>query len=767
MLRLAVAALCCTAWSARSVPPCALSVDPVAGTDDAAQRAAGAPWRTLLAARDAVRALPRPLPPGGVAVCVAAGLYSEALVLEGARDSGDAPDRRVTWLGVAAPAAAATAAAAASSWPRAELTAGVRVEFSPGAGGVWWASLPALGVTDFGSWQPHGFLLKGGCPEAPLELFSDGEAPGGPNARGFGQPMVVARWPNVAQPSEPYSEWTAEGSWARAQFVDRALELQDSALFAPAGAPLASWGASIASGSVYYAGFPFWDWADASVPVRAFNASSRLLSLAPGLLPQNVSYSSKFFVQNAREALDAPGEYWADPTAGLLHYIPPAGAATAPLVGWVSNATANASLVTLRGVAHVALANLTASFARGTGVVVSDSTDVLLLNLTVRGMGAGGIAVTNSNGTVVAGATVVGSGGVAVDTWGGGNRATLAPSGIAVVDSTVRHFGRRCLSYQGGISVGSVGGVVAHNDVSGGPHVGARTVTNDGLFEFNVVHDTVLAACDMAAFYAGANDWSVWNTTIRHNFFYRNGHAAAGCNDQSGNDVGDVYLDEAQSGVAVGGNVHFSPVPPYNFSYLARARVTHAHIVNGGSHVAASNSLVVDANISFYQSVSGLGRSFASVCNPAGSCLAGMHAMRWSTGVYAARYPALAALAGACDVAPAGCAADARCPAAPFGGAFAASANVNVSVLTVLAQNASVFDPAHFNFTFLWAGMDPRFAAGSPEAARAALNFQLADDSPVYAAIPGFRRIPMECMGPWACSGGAPAAYPRAATLLL
>ena len=62
--------------------------------------------------------------------------------------------------------------------------------------------------------------------------------------------------------------------------------------------------------------------------------------------------------------------------------------------------------------------------------------------------------------------------------------------------------------------------------------------------------------------------------------------------------------------------------------------------------------------------------------------------------------------------------------------------------------------------------MDPRFAAGSPAAARAALNFQLAEDSPVYAAIPGFRRIPMECMGPWACSG-APAAYPRAATLAL
>jgi hypothetical protein len=439
---------------------------------------------------------------------------------------------------------------------------------------------------------------------------------------------------------------------------------------------------------------------------------------------------------------------------------------TAPLVGWVSNATANASLISLTAVAHVTLANLAVSFARGSGVIVSASSDVVLLNLTVLGMGVGGISVSESNDTVVAGATVTGSGGAAVDMWGGGDRAALASSGVVVVDSTVRHFGRRCLSYNAGISVGSVGGVVAHNDVSGGPHVGARTVTNDGLFELNVVHDTVLAACDMAAYYAGASDYSVWNATIRNNFFYRNGFAAAGCNDQSGRDVADIYFDEAQSGVTASGNVHFSPVPPYNFSYLAHGRVTYAHIFNGGSHVTASNSLVVDANVSFFQSVTALGRYFSTACDPAGSHLLGMHAMRWNEGVFAARYPELAALQGACDATAAACAADKSCPAAPFAVAFASSVNVNVSTLTLLGQNASVFDPANFNFSSLWQGSDPGFAAGSPAAARAALNFQLAADSPVYAAIPGFRRIPMECFGPFACSS-EPAAYPRAANMAL
>ena len=259
----------------------------------------------------------------------------------------------------------------------------------------------------------------------------------------------------------------------------------------------------------------------------------------------------------------------------------------------------------------------------------------------------------------------------------------------------------------------------------------------------------------------------MWNTTIRYNLFYRNGFAAAGCNDQSGHDVADIYLDEGQSGVTVSSNVHFSPVPPHNFSYLAHAREVYAHVFNGGSHVSVTNSLILDANVSFFQSCSALNpRVFSSACDPAGSRLTGMRAMHWNEGVYAAHYPELAALQGACDATPAACAADDSCPAAPFSNTFASCASVNVSILTQLGENATVFNPSNFNFTGLWQGMDPKFAAGSPAAARATLNFQLADDSPVYAAIPGFRRIPMECFGPYACSG-EPAAYPRAATIAL
>jgi len=89
---------------------------------------------------------------------------------------------------------------------------------------------------------------------------------------------------------------------------------------------------------------------------------------------------------------------------------------------------------------------------------------------------------------------------------------------------------------------------------------------------------------------------------------------------------------------------------------------------------------------------------------------------------------------------------------------------VNVTQPVVLAENASVFDPSNFNISGQWTGLDPGFAAGSPAAARASMDFQLAADSPVYAALPRFQRIPTECMGPYACPN-LTVPYPRAFTL--
>lgn len=466
-----------------------------------------------------------------------------------------------------------------------------------------------------------------------------------------------------------------------------------------------------------------------------------------------------------REALDAPFEYWVDATPpATLYFIPP-NSTTGPLFAWVSNATASAEpLLSVSDTSHLSIVDITVSFTRGNAVSISNSHDITLLNVSVIGVGGSAISISESNSTTVAGASVSHSGGAGIGSYGGGSRKSLVSSGVVVVDSTVVHVGRRCLSYNGGITLDSIGAVAAFNAISGAPHIGTNVATNDGLFEYNVVTDTVLASCDMGGFYSGAGDWSVWNTTIRYSAFYRNGYSGVGCNQQSGNDLGDIYFDEKQSGLAIYGNVHWAPNPPHVFSYLSKARKTYSHIINGGRQALVSNSIIVDANISYFNSEDGVGGDYYHACAPNGTYISGMRAMSWNTGVYAARYPALAALQAACDSGPAACAVDATCPAAPYGCTVSDMVVVNVTQPVFLGENSSVFDPANFNISGQWAGLDPGFEAGSLAAARASLNFQLAADSPVYAALPGFERIPTECMGPYACPNLS-VPYPRAASL--
>jgi hypothetical protein len=132
-----------------------------------------------------------------------------------------------------------------------------------------------------------------------------------------------------------------------------------------------------------------------------------------------------------------------------------------------------------------------------------------------------------------------------------------------------------------------------------------------------------------------------------------------------------------------------------------------------------------------------------------------LRAVDWRGGIYAERYPALAALH---DFWPAGgaaaCALDRACGPAPFG--YELSTNVIVGAAGLFTGPPAALDnPASFNFTNNWLTDDPGFVSSD---ARAALDFQLRDDSPAFAR--GFVKIPMDCFGPGRRCPGEPARYP-------
>jgi len=158
-----------------------------------------APFATLERGRDAIRALKSGsgLPAGGAVIWLRDGLYPRSATFELTdQDSGD--DVHPIWYasypgetarlvgGVRLPASAFAAVTSSDpAWSRFDAAARASIVV---------ASLPANGVTDYGTLKPRGFSPP---LNAALELMIDGE------------PMPLARWPD-ADASDPAFDPLAE-----------------------------------------------------------------------------------------------------------------------------------------------------------------------------------------------------------------------------------------------------------------------------------------------------------------------------------------------------------------------------------------------------------------------------------------------------------------------------------------------------------------------------------------------------------------------------
>ncbi|MBI2298103.1 MAG: right-handed parallel beta-helix repeat-containing protein [Armatimonadetes bacterium] len=68
--------------------------------------------------------------------------------------------------------------------------------------------------------------------------------------------------------------------------------------------------------------FIAWGWVNAIVPVRRIDEAQRRIEFADPGAAQDVRMGNRFFLENVREALDAPGEWYLDKQAGELLYLP-------------------------------------------------------------------------------------------------------------------------------------------------------------------------------------------------------------------------------------------------------------------------------------------------------------------------------------------------------------------------------------------------------------------------------------------------------------
>lgn len=531
---------------------------------------------------------------------------------------------------------------------------------APARGNVLQTDLAPADVPDFGEVASAGNRL---------ELFYND------------QPMTLARWPNEGfiriakvtggQPFKVHGitgdrvgRFTYEGNRPRRWQTEDDLWLH---------------------------GYWFWDWSDAFQKVIKVDPVAREITLASPFHNYGYRKGQRFYAINVLAELDTPGEWYLDRARRVLYFWPPS-----PIDNGRAVVSVLDHLLVLENVSWVTFRGITFEATRSAAVMVNEGRHNELVGCTLRNTGGWGARLSGT-GHAVIGCDIyrTAAGGIALR---GGDRNTLTPGALTVLNSHIHDFGRVYRTYRPAVQVQGVGQRVAHNRIHDGPHNAIQLSGNDHTIEFNEIYDVCYETGDVGAFYMG-RDWTERGTIIRHNFFHHiQGPGLHGAMA--------VYLDDAASGVQVLGNVFY--------------RAGRAAFIGGGRDNHVENNIFVECAPAVHMDARGLGWMRYHVEGD-GTLPTRLKQVPYRSPPWSLRYPRLLDLPG-------------DNPGAPTGNVIARNVNHG--------GRWSAIEDAARQGVLLKDNLldeDPRFVDADN------MNFQLRDDSPAYKL--GFVRIPFDRIG--------------------
>jgi len=130
----------------------------------------------------------------------------------------------------------------------------------------------------------------------------------------------------------------------------------------------------------------------------------------------------------------------------------------------------------------------------------------------------------------------------------GGDRKTLTPAGNFIENCDIHDFNRWNKTYCAGITLYGVGNIIRNCYIHEAPHQGIAIFGNEHLIEMNELAHLVMDVHDNGAIYIGRNP-SERGNVIRHNFFKEMG--------QEGFKNCGIHLDDLACGTLVEGNVFY------------------------------------------------------------------------------------------------------------------------------------------------------------------------------------------------------------------
>ncbi len=320
---------------------------------------------------------------------------------------------------------------------------------------VFQAPLPIVdgGPLDTGAMSRRGFPLETTQTWSTLVFNS--------------QPMTIARYPNTGWLRVPADH---NGSSTTIGMADTA----------PYG-----WQNN---GDIWAHGFFGWDWSDTFERVASFNQGSQTLTLA-NAPPYGISPTRRYYLVNALEAVDAPGEFFVDrSTSTVYFYVPLAGYSDAQKIASLNSGSfltaLDANLVEVYDASDIVFENITFQNGRQGGIDIKYGTRVEVKGCTFRRFNTLAAFVGSGYDNMFLSCDFYDLDEGALQIMAG-DRATLTPARHQVVNCWFHDFGNECMSYRPGVDLWGVGNRVASCRIEDGPHTGFVFHGNDHVLEYS------------------------------------------------------------------------------------------------------------------------------------------------------------------------------------------------------------------------------------------------------------------------------------------
>ena len=524
-----------------------------AGTgDDKAEGTRERPFRSVVRARDAIRALKKAgrFPADGVRVELSGVFenYRDSISLS-AEDGGISPEGRVTYAASAKGAVFLGAKRLPQAGWRPVTDESVLKRLRPEARSkAMMFDLKSIGISKFMTLPPR------------FDAWWYEELYSGPDT------LTLARYPNDGWLRiESVVDSGREAGKFRPGKYGKAIR-PGTFVYSPDDS-FARWDVSK---GIYMHGYWSWEWSTETLVVDSIDVARREVHLGGihryGIGNPQKSYTIKrrYYVYNLLEEMDVPGEWYIDRTNAVLYAI-----SRSEGLGDMKLAVRKLPLLSVKGAKFVTVEGVKFLYSAALFAEVIDSEDVVLSRCEMAFGSAGGIKVKGGFRCEVRDCDVhdLAFYGIRVT---GGDRKTLTPSGHRVTGCEVHHAGRRVMNGGVCIGMGGCGGRVDHNYIHDMPYIALSYGGNDHVIEFNEVAFAMMEAADGGGMYTG-RDWGSQGNVIRCNYLHHFGAAGIEWKRAHGQKIEfepikigghgmlmGVYLDDCASGDTVTNNLFFA-----------------------------------------------------------------------------------------------------------------------------------------------------------------------------------------------------------------